>query len=435
MGIISLTLLALLFGGLLGGISISITLLITGIILLMVFKNLPVDLLVSQYSFNVLTTQELIALPLFILMGEILARTKLSRSLFDGLAPWAQLFPGRLLHVNIAASTIFAAISGSSAVTTQVVGRITLPELKSRGYAPSITVGSLAGAGTLGFLIPPSTVMIVYGVLAETSILRLFAAGIVPGLLVALCFSAYTALRTMRDPSLLPSDDEDLYADMSVGQRFVALKSLMPFVLLIFAILGAMYGGLASPSEAAACGVVGALIVAWLQGELSLPLLKDVFVSAVCSSSMIGMIVLGATILGHATAMLGIPNALTAYITNLGLPPYLLIAVLVLLYLLLGCFLESFSMLVLTVPLVLPLVQGIGFDAIWFGIFLVIVVEMSQITPPVGINLFILQGVSGRQIGEIARYALPYLLLLILIVAVLTVFPEIVLWLPDILLS
>ncbi|WP_319412483.1 TRAP transporter large permease subunit [uncultured Cohaesibacter sp.] len=432
MSVIITTLLLSLLVVLGSGIWVGLSLMGTGVTVISLFRDIPIDKLLPQYVFNILTTSELVALPLFVIMGEFLFRTKLSRSLFNGLAPWMGLLPGRLLHVNIVGCSIFAAISGSSAATTQVVGRISLTELLRRGYSRDIAIGSLAGAGTLGFLIPPSTVMIIYGVLAEESVLKLFTAGFLPGILLALLFMAVIMVRTAINKDAIPEAEKRL-RHVSMADRFYALKELAPALFLILVVLGSMYGGLATPSEAAAVGVFGAIFVAAIQGGLSFKAVRDVALSSMQTCSMIGLIIVGATILGNVTSFLGIPNFMASFVSELQLSPYMLIFVLTCVYLLLGCFLEGFSMIVTTLPVVLPLVTAAGFDKVWFGVFLVIVVELAQITPPVGFNLFIIQGVTGDGIGYITRVTLPFVALMLAFIAFLALFPEFVMWLPAVL--
>ncbi|MGE0522199.1 MAG: TRAP transporter large permease [Variibacter sp.] len=424
------SLFAILFGLLSMGLWVGLTLAVTGTVLLYIFRDIPVDKLIAQYAWNILTTQELLALPLFIVMGEILFRTRLSRSLFDGLAPWAGLLPGRLLHVNVIGCSIFAAISGSSAATTQVIGRVSLAELLKRGYDKRIAIGSLAGAGTLGFLIPPSSIMIVYGVLAQVSILKLFIAGIVPGILLALCFMVWVMIHSSIRKELVPASERAL-RNVSWATRFRALKDLAPVCLLILGVLGSMYGGFATPSEAAAIGVVGALLVSLFQGELSKDALHRIAIGSVLTCAMIALIVLGASILGGAAAFLGIPRIIADFVQSLHLPPFGLIIVLIAFYLVLGCFLEGFSMIVMTLPVALPIVTAAGFDPVWFGVFIVLVVEMAQIHPPVGFNLFVIQGITDESLGFITRATFPYLLIMILFTLAMAVFPQVVLWLPS----
>lgn len=430
MSTIVMTLLLLLTLLLSGGVWIGVALGATGSAMLALFRDIPIGKLVAQYTWNILTTQELLALPMFIVMGEILFRTRLSQSLFNGLSPWAALLPGRLLHVNVIGSTIFAAISGSSAATTQVIGRISLTELRRRGYADSISVGSLAGAGTLGFLIPPSNIMIIYGVLGDVSVLKLFMAGVVPGLLLAACFMGWVIIHVSLKPDLVPQNERQTQG-ISMRMRLAAIKDLAPVLLLIAAILGSMYAGIATPSESAAIGVFGAAVIAFWQGGLNKRALRDIAMGSVQTCAMIALILLGASILASAVAFLGVPRAVSEWVTALHLGPAALIFVLVGLYLVLGCFLDGFSMMVLTLPIVLPVVRAAGLDPVWFGIFLVIVIEMAQITPPVGFNLFMIQGLTGLNIGRIARYALPYLTIMVLFVVLLASFPQIALWLPE----
>lgn len=434
MGIIVSSLFGLLLGTLAAGAWIGIALLSTAIGLALLFTGLPVDRLFPQYVYNILTTPDLVALPLFILMGEFLFRTKLSQALFSGLAPWAGLLPGRLLHVNIIGCSIFAAISGSSAATTQVVGRMTLKELLSRGYSPDIAIGSLAGAGTLGFLIPPSTVMIMYGVLANESVLRLFTAGFVPGLMLASAFGIFIMIKTRMRPDFVP-EVERAMRHMPLRDRFAALKELAPALFLIICVLGSMYGGLATPTEAAALGVLGAFLVSLLQGSLGLKELRDVLLGAVQTCSVMGIIILGASVLGNITSMLGIPAAVVGAVTSWDLSPFVLILALIVLYLILGTALEGFSMIATTLPVVLPLVEAAGFNKVWFGIFMVLVVEMSQITPPVAFNFAVIQNITGRSTGYIARVTFPFLMIMIAFVILLALFPQIVTFLPDLLLG
>ena len=425
---------ALLFGFLSVGVWIGIALLATAVSLGYAFTSVPIDRLLPQYVFNIMTTPDLIALPLFVLMGEFLFRTKLSAALFSGLAPWAGLLPGRLLHVNVIGCSIFAAISGSSAATTQVVGRMTVKELLRRGYSPDVAIGSLAGAGTLGFLIPPSTVMIIYGVLAEESVLRLFTAGFLPGLLLAAVFSAWIMIHTTINKDMVPESERAL-RHMPFRQRLAALKDLWPAMLLILCVLGSMYAGLATPSEAAALGVVGALVVSLSQKALSWRSLRDIVLGAVQTCSVMGIIILGASILGNITATLGIPEAVTGVVSGWNLSPLMLILALMLLYLILGTALEGFSMIATTLPVVLPIVTAAGFDKVWFGIFLVLVVEMAQITPPVAFNFAVIQNITARSTGYIARVTMPYLLIMMGFVIFLALFPGVVQILPRLLLD
>ena len=369
----------------------------------------------------------LTALPLFIWMGEILFRTKLSESMFRGLAPWVGRLPGRLLHTNVIGCTIFAAVSGSSAATCATIGKMTLPELGKRGYPEDITIGSLAGAGTLGLLIPPSIIMIVYGVTAEVSITRLFIAGVIPGLLIAGLFMGYTIAWSLLNPGRIPPPDQTL----TFGQRVYASRHLIPVVGLIGLVLGSIYAGIATATEAAALGVVGALVISTLQGSMSWKVFQESLMGATRLYCMIAFILAGAAFLTLAMGYIGLPRKLAEFITGLGLAPLWLLFWLMVFYIILGCFLDGISMVVLTMGVILPTIQKAGIDLVWFGIFLVIVVEMAQITPPVGFNLFVLQGMTKKEITFIARAAAPLFLLMVVAVALIYFFPGIVTWLPS----
>jgi C4-dicarboxylate transporter DctM subunit len=368
----------------------------------------------------------LTALPLFVWMGEILFRTRLSEDMFRGLAPWLERIPGRLLHTNILGCTIFAAVSGSSAATCATIGKMTLPELASRGYPEGITVGTLAGAGTLGLLIPPSIIMIVYGVAANVSIAQLFIAGIVPGLLLATLFSGYIVVWALAHPHRVPAMTERT----SLLQKLTASRHLIPVMLLIAAVLGSIYAGVATATEAAAFGVVGALVISAAQRSLTWTTFRDSLLGATRTYCMIALILAGAAFLTLAMGFIGLPRHLAEWIATLGLSPLALVTALAAFYILLGCFLDGISMVVLTMGVILPTVETAGIDLLWFGIFIVLVVEMAQITPPVGFNLFVLQGMTRRDITWIAREAVPMFLLMVAAVFALWFFPEIATWLP-----
>lgn len=419
-----LTTLVMLLGA---GVWVGFSLMGVGLVSLSVFRDMPVGTFLAFDLWNSLNSPELVALPLFILMGEILYHTRLSESVFRGLAPWIGGVPGRLLHVNVVGCTLFAAVSGSSAATTATIGRMTLSELKARGYDEDLAMGSLCGAGTLGFLIPPSIILILYGVLSETSIIELFIAGIVPGALLALAYMTYIAVRVALKPSLVP----DEVSASSWGDRLRAVTELGPIFGLIGVILGSMYAGIASPSEAAVIGVAGALVIAALQRSLSRETLVTAFLGAIKTCSMIALIVAGALFLSKAMAFLGLPQTIAGMIAGLELSPMALIFLLMLFYILLGCVIDGLSAIVMTLALVLPLITGAGFDKVWFGIFLVIVVEMSQITPPVGFNLFVVQGLTKAPISRIAKASLPFFLIMVTMVIVITLFPGLVTALSD----
>jgi tripartite ATP-independent transporter DctM subunit len=418
---------ALLFAlTLVSSLWIAFSLFSVGIITLELFKNLPVSKILAQAVWNITTSTEVLALPLFILMAEILFQTKISQSLFEGLAPLTRRIPGRLLHVNVLGSTLFAAVCGSSAATAATVGRITLSELKTRGYREDIAVGSLAGAGTIGFLIPPSLVMIVYGVFAEVSILRLFIAGIVPGLILAAAFSLYLAIRASLSADIVPPGEMDQGAF-----SFRDMWKLAPVLLLITAVVGSMYGGLASPTEAAAVGVVGALVVAALQRSLGFVQVRAALESAVRTSSMIGLILAAGGFLSVSLNYLGISRWIASEITNLNLSPLMLILLLLVFYIAIGCVLDGMSTMITTLPITLPIIALAGYDKIWFGVFIVLTIEMAQITPPIGFNLFVIQSLSGVPIGRVAVAALPFFLILIGFTLFLVAFPNVVTWLPS----
>jgi len=369
----------------------------------------------------------LTALPLFVWMGEILFRTRLSEDMFKGLAPWLERVPGRLLHTNIIGCTIFAAVSGSSAATCATIGKMTLPELKRRGYPEGITIGTLAGAGTLGLLIPPSIIMIVYGVSANVSIAELFIAGVIPGVLLATLFSGYIVVWSLLHPDQIPV----IVERTGFMQKLHASRHLIPVVMLIALVLGSIYAGVATATEAAAFGVVGSLILSWSQGSLNRGTLFSSLMGATSLYCMIALILSGAAFLTLAMGYIGLPRHLAEWIGGLGLSPFVLIVALTGFYIVLGCFLDGISMVVLTMGVVLPTVEKAGIDLLWFGIFIVLVVEMAQITPPVGFNLFVLQGMTGKQITWIARHTVPMFLLMAVAVLLIWFVPEIVTYLPQ----
>jgi C4-dicarboxylate transporter, DctM subunit len=368
----------------------------------------------------------LTALPLFIWMGEILFRTKLSESMFKGLAPWVNWLPGRLLHTNVIGCTIFAAVSGSSAATCATIGKMTLPELARRGYPDNMVIGSLAGAGTLGLLIPPSIIMIVYGVTAEVSISGLFLAGVLPGLMLAGLFSGYIAAWSLLHAGQIPAATESY----TFAQRVYESRHLLPIVGLIVAVLGSIYAGIATATEAAAVGVLGSFVVSAAQRTLNWATFKESLFGATRLYCMIALILAGASFLTISMGYIGLPRHLAEHVGTLGLSPFMLIVALTIFYMILGCFLDGISMVVLTMGVILPTVQAANLDLIWFGIYIVLVVEMAQITPPVGFNLFVLQGMTKREITYIARVTLPYFFLMALAILLLWWFPQIALYLP-----
>ncbi|QYU66466.1 TRAP transporter large permease subunit [Leptolyngbya sp. 15MV] len=426
MSTIGLTVLGILALSLAAGVWVAVTLLLVGVSALEIFRAMPVPRILAQSLFNNGTAPELLALPLFILMAEILFRTRMSEQLLRGFSPWTWWLPGRLLHVNVLASAVFAAVCGSSAATTATIGRITYAELNRRGYDRGAAIGSLAGAGTLGLLIPPSTVMIIYGVLSDTSILKLFIGGIVPGIMLAAFLMAAIVIWALLRPGIVPAGE----VAPGWGERLGALPELLPPLALIATIMGSMYFGIATPTEAAAVGVFAALALSSWYRSLDFRSLSAALMAAVRTSSMIGLIALAAAFVSVAMGYLGLPRWVAGNVAAWGLSKYELIAVLVVLYLILGCFLEGLAIIVLTLPVVLPLVQAAGFDKLWFGIFLTIMIETAQITPPVGFNLFVLNGLTREPIGRIAVAAIPSLMALVTVATLITIFPGLATWLP-----
>ena len=423
---ITFLLIAALFLLLGSGVWIGLTLTGVAWIGIQLFSSRPAGDAMAVTIWGSASSWTLTALPLFVWMGEILFRTKLSESMFRGLAPWVTWLPGRLLHTNVIGCAIFAAVSGSSAATCATIGKMTLPELGKRGYPEDITIGSLAGAGTLGLLIPPSIIMIVYGVAADVSIAKLFIAGVLPGILLAALFSGYLMVWALMNPGKVPRPDRVL----SFSEKLHESRHLIPVVLLIAAVLGSIYSGVATATEAAAVGVVGSLLLSLVQRSLSWDTFKTSLLGATRLYCMIALILAGAAFLTLAMGYIGLPRHLAEFIGGLGLSPFMLMVALAVFYVVLGCFLDGISMVVLTMGVILPTVQAAGFDLIWFGIFIVIVVEMAQITPPVGFNLFVLQGMTKKDIAYIARATMPFFLLMCAMVLMLWFFPGIATWMP-----
>ena len=373
------------------------------------------------------STWELSAVPIFVMMGELLFRSDMSERLFRGLAPWVARIPGGLLHTNVAGCTIFAAVSGSTTATTATVGKITTTALAERKYDQSLAIGSLAGAGSLGLMIPPSISFIIYGVLSETSIARLFAAGVFPGLLIAALYSGYIGLRATANPALAPRGSETF----TMADRLKGLLDLLPVTILIIVVLGSLYSGIATPSEAAAVGFLGAFLLVLLTGQLTWRLFTQAVAGTIKITTMGISILVAANFMSSAMAYLHVPQEIAKFIVSLGLSEYALILLVAIFYVILGLFLDGLSIMVMTLPITLPLVVAAGFDPVWFGVFLVIMIELGLVTPPIGFNLFVLQVMTGRSLGFIARAAFPFFLLLCLAAVIITALPRIVLWLPD----
>jgi tripartite ATP-independent transporter DctM subunit len=424
---ISALLLLLLAALLAGGVWIAIALMATGYVgMQFAAGGIPAGAVLATKIWGNSASWELAALPLFIWMGEILFRTRLSEEMFRGLAPWLNWLPGRLLHVNVLACGIFGSVSGSSAATCATVAKIALPELKKRGYDDAISLGSLAGAGTLGILIPPSITMVVYAVAANVSIIQIFLAGFLPGLLVMALYSGYIAAWSLANPRRTPPADPP----MPLRAKLRESAQLIPLLLLITLVFVSLLAGWATATECAAWGVLGSLAIAWWHGALTRESFWASVMGATRVNCMIIMILAGASYLSTSMGYTGIPRELAAWVNGFNLSPYALIAALTVMYIVLGTALDGISMIVLTTVVVLPMVQQAGFDLIWFGIFLVLLVEMAEVTPPVGFNLFVLQTMSGQDSNTVARASLPFFFLLVAAVAIITIFPQIVMVLP-----
>lgn len=424
---ISITLLLVLFAMLGAGVWVGLTLAGVAWFGMQVLTGRPAGDAMALTIWGSASSWTLTALPLFVWMGEILYRTNLSENMFRGLAPWVERLPGRLLHTNVIGCTIFASVSGSSAATCATVGKMNIPELARRGYPESHIIGSLGGPATLGLLIPPSIILIVYGVAADVSIARLFMAGVLPGILLAALFSGWIMLWAIRKPEQVPKAD----AQTTFAQKLAQTRHLIPVVLLILSVIASIYTGIATATEAAAVGVVGALVLSLTQGALTWQSFKASLLGATRLYCMIALILAGASFMTLAMGYIGLPRQLAEYVGGLNLSPAALIIVLGVFYILIGCFLDGISTIVLTMSVVLPIIQAAGIDPLWFGIFLVITVETAQITPPVGFNLFVLQGMTGKQITYIAKVCAPYFLLMVLALVILWFFPSIVTRLPS----
>ncbi len=409
------------------GVWVAISMIGVSSIGMLIFTTRPVGDAMATTIWGTSSSWTLTALPLFVWMGEILFRTKLSENLFTGLAPWLSRLPGGLIHVNVVGCALFAAISGSSAATVATVGKMSIPELRKRNYPEKLLLGSLAGSGTLGLLIPPSIILIIYGVTVQESIAKLFIAGIIPGIMLAVIFMVYVITWSIINKKEMPTSNESF----SFSEKIKGSSQLLPVIMLIIAVIGSIYAGVATATEAASLGVVGALILSFFQKTLTKETFKTSLLGATKTSCMIAFILAGSSFLSLAMGFTGLPRNLAIWIQEMNLSPYVLIFVLTIFYIILGMFLDGISAVVLTMAIIEPMIRQAGFDMIWFGIFLVVVVEMAQITPPVGFNLFVLQGMAGKDMGYIARSAFPLFLLMILAVIFIIIFPEIALWLPE----
>jgi len=423
----TLLLLFLLFALLGSGIWVAFSLMAVGMTGMLLFSEAPLGEVLATTVWGASNGWALAALPLFIWMGEILFRSRLSEDMFTGLSPWLTHLPGRLLHVNILGCGIFAAVSGSSAATAATIGKMSIPELSKRGYPEKMMIGTLAGSATLGLLIPPSIILIVYGVATEQSIARLFIAGVLPGCLLVTLFVGYVIIWSLLNRGKIPPGEDSL----PFREKLTLSRRLIPVILLIGGVIGSIYSGIASPTDAAAVGVLLALVLSWYTGSLSKQTFLDGLMGATKTSCMIAFILAGAAFLTVSMGFTGIPRMLAVWISTMGLSPHALLAVLTLFFIVMGCFLDGISVVVLTTSIIMPMIDQAGIDPLWFGIFVVIVVEMAQITPPVGFNLFVIQGLTGIDILKVAYAAAPFFLLLLAGLGIITAFPEIVTALPN----
>ena len=428
---IATLLFALLLVLLFGGVWIAISLAAVAWFGLQFFTNTPPDVNLFQSFWGSSASWTLAALPLFIWMGEILYRTRLSEEMFEGLAPWLNWIPGRLMHVNVLACGIFGTVSGSSAATCATIAKVALPELIKRGYDEKTCLGSLCGAGTLGILLPPSIIMVVYAVAAEVSILKVFLAGFLPGFLLMALFSGYIVIWALLNPDKTPKAE----AALSLREKLYKSRHLIPCLVLIVFIVWVMMIGWATATESAAYGVLGSLAIAGWSGGLTRETFWQSLMGATRLSCMIMFILAGAAFLSSCMAFTGIPKALAEWVASLNPNRYTLIAVLAFIYVLLGTALDGVSMIVLTTSIVIPMVEKAGIDLVWFGIFIVLLVEIAEVTPPLGFDLFVLQTMSGRDSNYVAYASIPFFFMMLLCILLITIFPEIVTWAPDALLA
>ncbi|MBL0691275.1 MAG: TRAP transporter large permease subunit [SAR324 cluster bacterium] len=429
--LIGIILTFIFFAALASGMWVSFALLGIGILGLM-FNGNDWGFISAGTVWSGLSVWSLSALPMFLWMGEILFRTKLSKNLFDGLSVWFNRVPGKLLHTNILSCGIFAAVSGSSAATVATIGNITLTHMKRLGYERSISIGTLGGSGTLGLLIPPSIVLIVFGVAADVSVARLFMAGVFPGILLMSLFSLYVIVYVKLNPSAVPSTKDSHITGL---EKWKATLKLIPVLSLILGVLGSIYAGIATPTEAAAIGVVGSLLLGKLDGSLSKRNFIEGLLGAVRLNAMLLFIIGAANVLSISMAYIGIPRELASWIGGLGVSSGVLLIFLAFLFIILGCFLDGISIILLTTSVILPIIKSAGIDLIWFSIYLVLLVEMAQITPPVGFNLFVLQSLTHENIFRIAKHTLPFFFIIMLTVFIIWLFPDIVTYLPRVMTS
>ena len=409
------------------GVWIALSLIGVAFVGMELFTSRPAGDAMITTIWTTASSWSLTALPLFIWMGEILYRTRLSEDLFKGLAPWMNNLPGRLLHTNIVGCTFFAAVSGSSAATLTTVGKMSVPELRKRNYPEKLTIGTLAGSSTLGLMIPPSLTLIVYGVTINESVVQLFMAGVFPGLVLALLFMLYVGIWATINKKDMPKKDPEI----SFYEKIKSSRFLFPIFGLISFVIGSMYMGWATPTEAAAFGVIGGLVLSSLQGSLNFKTFIDSLLGATKTSCMIAFILAGGAFLTLSMGFTGLPRAIAEWIGSLGLSNFELLMCLMVFYIILGCFLDGISSIVLTMAVVEPMIRTAGIDVIWFGIFLTILVEMAQITPPVGFNLFVLQGMTKHNMVFLAKAAFPMFMMMVIMVFIIITFPELATYLPS----
>ena len=426
-GMMLLIILGIVFSLILSSTWVFLSLALTGVFGFLFFSGYSVWTIVPQLAFTTNESFVLTCLPLFVLMGELLLHSGASKNLYSGLKPWVEPIPGKLLHSNILACTIFAAVSGSSAVTVATIGSIAVPELEKLGYNKGTALGSLAGAGTLGLLIPPSIVMIVYGAITGQSVARLFAAGIFPGLLIALLFMIYVVVMSVLRPSIAPAS----LTEQSFKEKIIGTIKILPIIALICLVLGIIYLGIATPTEAGAIGAFGALVIVLTHGNMSWLVLKEASFTTLKTTCMVMFIVIGASILSSCLAYLKIPQDLMKYLVAIGLSKWVIFSIFCLIYIGLGCLFDGISMMLLTLPIIYPVIVGLGYNPIWFGVVLVVLIETAQITPPVGFNLYVLKNISGESIGMIVKNSIPFFFLMLIGLIILCFLPQIALWLPD----
>jgi C4-dicarboxylate transporter DctM subunit len=393
------------------------------------FSNFPLTRALGNMVWSSSSSATLIAIPFFVLLGEVLVRSGVATRTYAALDRWVSWLPGGLVHANVATATMFSATSGSSVATAATVATVAMPQAEKLGYDPKLFSGAIAAGGTLGIMIPPSINLIVFGFLTQSSIPQLFLAGLVPGLILALSFLMVTAIICTIRPDL--GGQRRVFP---LAQMLRALVDLVPILILFGLIIGSIYRGWATPTEAAAVGVTGAFLIAAAFSGVSWKMLRESLLGTIKITSMIMLIIIGASFLNFTLSSAGLGRELTTFMEGLGLGPIGFILVVVVLYIVLGFFIETLSLMVVTIPIIVPMVLAQGYDAVWFGILMIVLIEMALITPPVGLNLYVVQGArKSGNIGEVMLGAAPYALVMLLMAFALIAFPEIALWLPSLL--